>query len=511
MFEQTPYRTSHSLLIATEESMMDLCDGVCMVCGDRSAGKHYGVMACYGCKGFFRRTIRSGQNYSCRFQQKCSIDKDQRNACRFCRFQRCLNVGMEPDAIRPDRDVIGKQKNPRRKKLKREDSSLPSPGSDSPSPHEDVLVTFLVDVELQSMGGPGSRTSLPIGIQRIKSDPDMDISSLFSNRFAYEGEAYEIGYTMERVASVEQLASALRRYLFAAVHWIEALFSLAQIDNIPEKVAVLKSVFAPYTILCQAARTAQLSGDVDVICLCNRTTITRQPPRHLLETNLLANNLVPRILDDLVAPMRKLALTDAEIVVLSALVILDPDSPGLSEASSLALTQLRDRVQNALFQLIRENSSAMHSVTSRFGNILLLLPPLAKLSSLVGENVQFARMFGGSLDPLLVELFADNMSEVIPSQSTRERTDVSTQTYSSTSPILPSDLGEIHDGIPACTEPTRPAPVHPNVNPSLSYNPFYFSGQQFPLSQAVSYATTQNYSHPSFFDTTSAPTQFRFM
>ncbi|VDL64220.1 unnamed protein product [Nippostrongylus brasiliensis] len=133
---------------------MELCDGVCMVCGDRSAGKHYGVMACYGsvlflylfvesgikrsmvcfsgCKGFFRRTIRSGQNYSCRFQQKCSIDKDQRNACRYCRFQRCLNVGMEPDAIRPDRDIIGKQKNPRRKKLKREDSSLPSPGSDSP-------------------------------------------------------------------------------------------------------------------------------------------------------------------------------------------------------------------------------------------------------------------------------------------------------------------------------------------------------------------------------------------
>uniref|UniRef100_A0A0K0DK11 Nuclear receptor domain-containing protein n=1 Tax=Angiostrongylus cantonensis TaxID=6313 RepID=A0A0K0DK11_ANGCA len=118
-------------------SMMDLCDGVCMVCGDRSAGKHYGVMACYGCKGFFRRTIRSGQNYSCRFQRKCSIDKDQRNACRFCRFQRCLNVGMEPDAIRPDRDVIGKQKNPRRKKLRREDSSLPSPGSDSPLVWED--------------------------------------------------------------------------------------------------------------------------------------------------------------------------------------------------------------------------------------------------------------------------------------------------------------------------------------------------------------------------------------
>ncbi|KAL6733167.1 hypothetical protein Aduo_003840 [Ancylostoma duodenale] len=120
-------------------------------------------------------------------------------------------------------------------------------------------------------------------------------------------------------------------------------------------------------------------------------------------------------------------------------------------------------------------------------------------------------MFGGSLDPLLVELFADNTSEVIPSPSTRERTDVSTQTYASASPALPSDLGETHEEIPACTEPTRPAPVLPTMNPSMSYNPFYFPGQQFQVQQAVSYASSQNYTQPSFFDSTSTPTQFRFM
>ncbi|CAD6192089.1 unnamed protein product [Caenorhabditis auriculariae] len=405
-------------------------DGQCMVCGDRSAGKHYGVMACYGCKGFFRRTIRSAQSYTCRFQEKCSIDKDQRNACRFCRFQRCITVGMEPDAIRPDRDVIGKQKNPRKKKMKRDDSLLPSPDCESASlSQEDVLLSLLNEVEMKASGGKPGASSLPIGISVVKQDPDFDVSTLFLNQFIRNEESFQIEYATGRTASVEQLIAALRRYVLSAVQWIESLFEIIQLDDITEKLALLKTIIGPFTVFSIATRTAQIS-DGDVLCLCNRSTVARQPARHLLDTNLVGNNLAGRIIDDLVFPTKKLSLTGPEMTILTALIVLDPDARGLSLQSSQAIAKLRDRVQNALFNMIRDNAPSLQTVTSRFGNLLLLFPPLAKLSSLIGENVQLARMFGIPLDPLLVELFADESSpEVICSSLQRQRSDVSTQTH----------------------------------------------------------------------------------
>lgn len=38
----------------------------CSICGDRATGKHYGASSCDGCKGFFRRSVRKNQSYSCR-------------------------------------------------------------------------------------------------------------------------------------------------------------------------------------------------------------------------------------------------------------------------------------------------------------------------------------------------------------------------------------------------------------------------------------------------------------
>ncbi|KAK7884293.1 hypothetical protein WMY93_027416 [Mugilogobius chulae] len=74
---------------------------LCKVCGDIASGFHYGVHACEGCKGFFRRSIQQNINYKmCVKNENCLIMRMNRNRCQHCRFKKCISVGMSRDAVR---------------------------------------------------------------------------------------------------------------------------------------------------------------------------------------------------------------------------------------------------------------------------------------------------------------------------------------------------------------------------------------------------------------------------
>ncbi|KAF3699606.1 Retinoic acid receptor alpha-B [Channa argus] len=75
----------------------------CFVCQDKSSGYHYGVSACEGCKGFFRRSIQKNMVYTCHRDKVCVINKVTRNRCQSCRLQKCLEVGMSKELVRNDR------------------------------------------------------------------------------------------------------------------------------------------------------------------------------------------------------------------------------------------------------------------------------------------------------------------------------------------------------------------------------------------------------------------------
>lgn len=75
----------------TKEGIEELCP----VCGDKVSGYHYGLLTCESCKGFFKRTVQNKKVYTCVADRSCHIDKSQRKRCPFCRFQKCLDVGMK--------------------------------------------------------------------------------------------------------------------------------------------------------------------------------------------------------------------------------------------------------------------------------------------------------------------------------------------------------------------------------------------------------------------------------
>ncbi|XP_071397287.1 nuclear receptor subfamily 5 group A member 2-like [Centroberyx affinis] len=83
---------------------------LCPVCGDKVSGYHYGLLTCESCKGFFKRTVQNNKKYICAENQDCKIDKTHRKRCPFCRFQKCLNVGMRLEAVRADRMRGGRNK-----------------------------------------------------------------------------------------------------------------------------------------------------------------------------------------------------------------------------------------------------------------------------------------------------------------------------------------------------------------------------------------------------------------
>ena len=71
----------------------------CIVCGDKASGRHYGVVSCEGCKGFFKRSVRKNVKYTCLGTQTCIVNKTMRNRCQACRWQKCLACGMKVEGI----------------------------------------------------------------------------------------------------------------------------------------------------------------------------------------------------------------------------------------------------------------------------------------------------------------------------------------------------------------------------------------------------------------------------
>ena len=103
----------------------------CKVCGsDANDHLHYGSIVCYSCRAFFRRIVVNAKEPStCQFNyggQKCEVTPKTRSTCPYCRFHKCLEMGMQREWVMTEVDKEErKKKNELIKKVGKKDRNMP--------------------------------------------------------------------------------------------------------------------------------------------------------------------------------------------------------------------------------------------------------------------------------------------------------------------------------------------------------------------------------------------------
>lgn len=240
---------------------------VCKVCGDRASGKHYGLYSCEGCKGFFKRTVRKELSYSCRDNKHCIIDKRQRNRCQYCRYQKCLQMGMKREAVQGEND---------RKPMMAIDDAPGSPVSAS-NPYEEMPIERILQAE-----------------QEIDRLHDQHLNG----------------------------GNYVTDYLASLISWTKMI---PQFDTLKtdDRVYLVQSAWNEITIADIAHRSLDYD---DVLLITRNETLTRG---QALSTNV--EIIFERVVTELVQKMKEMKLDRTELGCLKAIVLYNPDVKQLQE------------------------------------------------------------------------------------------------------------------------------------------------------------------------------------
>ena len=79
----------------------------CKICDEVASGVHFGIFSCEGCKRFFQRaSVGAIKKLVCkRGTKNCDVQGAFRTKCKFCRFKRCVQMGMSSNVIQLGRDA----------------------------------------------------------------------------------------------------------------------------------------------------------------------------------------------------------------------------------------------------------------------------------------------------------------------------------------------------------------------------------------------------------------------
>lgn len=270
---------------------------LCVVCEDLATGNHYSVPSCNGCKTFFRRALVNNRQFQCNGNGNCPVNKGVRCACRHCRLQKCLSVGMDRNSIQSGRDRIGYTKRTRKCDKLAGDRDHRENGADD---EHAASVSPIPDGALQD------HTSSPADLKDVKGDlnsvdPIMERLTALEENFTLLLSRAEI----RPYASLDDALAAPSRFntptnvkimdpitcphygkdqqpfwrsriIALYIDWAKT-FSCFRMLPHADKVALITNHASSYMIMCEAFRTPEDIDESKIETCMSRINTTPAP------------------------------------------------------------------------------------------------------------------------------------------------------------------------------------------------------------------------------------------
>ncbi|KAJ7410815.1 Nuclear receptor subfamily 2 group C member 1 [Pitangus sulphuratus] len=458
---------------STSEQGLNKVFDLCVVCGDKASGRHYGAVTCEGCKGFFKRSIRKNLVYSCRGTKDCVINKHHRNRCQYCRLQRCIAFGMKQDSVQCERKPI---------EVSREKSSNCAASTEKIYIRKDLrsplaaTPTFVTDNETaRSTGLLESGMFVNIHPSAIKSEPTVlmtpdkveacqgDLSTLANvvTSLANLSKCKDISQSSTELSMIESLSngdaslSELKQEEQTSSDVTRAFDTLAKALNPGESAACQNSesidanaqllggetsmnVVEIEGPLLSDAHVAFRDNSISLVKACwnelftlglaqcsqvmNVATILSAFVNHLqgsLQQDKLPTDRGRLVMEhvfklqEFCNSMVKLCLDGYEYAYLKAIVLFSPDHPGLEN-----VVQIEKFQEKAYMEFQDYVTKAYPDDTYRLSRLLLRLPALRLMSAAITEELFFAGLIGNvqidSIIPYILRMeTADYNSQII--------------------------------------------------------------------------------------------------